>query len=490
MNDNNYKKYAKIEKCILMIGFGCIGQAVLPLILRHFDIKASQIRILSKYDDGLRVAQEFGVTLQIETVTRDNYQHIIGDQLHRGDFLLNLSVDVSSYDLIELCQKKGALYLDTCTEPWQGGYNDKNLPVAQRTNYALRESVRKLKKPNVPTAVITHGANPGLVSHFLKQALLNVAGDNGLIIQEPQSAAEWANLAQLLDIKAIQIAEHDTQITNRPKSAGEFVNTWSVDGFISEGGQPCELGWGTHERHWPFDGNEHIFGPRCAIYLDRRGASIKVRTWTPSLGPAHGFLITHAESISIPNYLTLKKADEICYRPTVHYAYVPCPDAVLSLKELALNNWHQQESKRIIFDEIIDGQDELGVLLLGNKKGAYWYGSQLSIHEARKCVPYNNATSLQVAIGVLAGMIWAIEHPDKGLVEPEDINYRYILNIARPYLGVVAGHYSDWTPLLKRKMESQDVCDYKDPWQFLNILVADETEALQGSLHPESKSDF
>jgi homospermidine synthase len=27
-----------------------------------------------------------------------------------------------------------------------------------------------------------------------------------------------------------------------------FVNTWSVEGFVSEGLQPAELGWGTHEK--------------------------------------------------------------------------------------------------------------------------------------------------------------------------------------------------------------------------------------------------
>ena len=31
-----------------------------------------------------------------------------------------------------------------------------------------------------PTAVIAHGANPGLVSHFVKQALMNIARDTGV----------------------------------------------------------------------------------------------------------------------------------------------------------------------------------------------------------------------------------------------------------------------------------------------------------------------
>ena len=49
--------------------------------------------------------------------------------------------------------------------------------MSRRSNYALRETMLKLvpKYRGGPTAVIAHGANPGLVSHFVKQALVNLA---------------------------------------------------------------------------------------------------------------------------------------------------------------------------------------------------------------------------------------------------------------------------------------------------------------------------
>ena len=40
------------------------------------------------------------------------------------------------------------------------------------------------------------------------------------------------------------------------------------------------------------------------------------------------------------------------YRPTVHYAYHPCDDAVLCLHELAGKNWQQQAEQRLMMDEI------------------------------------------------------------------------------------------------------------------------------------------
>ena len=191
-------------------------------------------------------------------------------RLGAGDFLLNVSVDVSSVALIELCQQKGALYLDTCIEPWPGGYTDPNLPPSARSNYALRESALALAPPLSRAArprSLTHGANPGLVSHFVKQALLDLAGPTSPATRigagVPGSRGDWARLAQRLGIKAIHIAERDTQVARSPKQPGEFVNTWSIDGFVSEGSQPAELGWGTHERHFPADGAASRFRLRC-----------------------------------------------------------------------------------------------------------------------------------------------------------------------------------------------------------------------------------
>jgi homospermidine synthase len=117
---------------------------------------------------------------------------------------LNLSVDVSSVALIQFAREHGALYLDTCIEPWAGGYTDPSMPVESRSNYHMRWQALKLRKGHEksPTAVLTHGANPGLVSHLVKQALLNIAKDTGLETNVPSARADWAKLAQALGIRS------------------------------------------------------------------------------------------------------------------------------------------------------------------------------------------------------------------------------------------------------------------------------------------------
>ncbi len=408
----NHTAHVDFPGRLIFIGFGSIGQGVLPLVLRHIGgLTAARITIVTADDSGRAQAEAAGITFIKQALNRENFRLVLEPMIGRGDFVLNLSVDVSSLALIRFCWERGALYLDTCLEPWAGGYTDPSLSPSRRSNYALREEALALRR------------------------------------ERPQAP-------------------------NIPKRTDEFVNTWSVDGFISEGCQPAELGWGSHERNFPRDGRRHDFGGGAAIYLMQPGAATRVRTWAPKAGPFHGFLITHGEAISIADYFTVRDGDRVDYRPTVHYSYHPCDSAVVSVHEFAGRNWRQQSHKRILLDEIVSGGiDELGVLLAGHRRNAYWYGSQLSIDEARRLAPHNSATSLQVCVSVLGGMVWAIENPGRGLVEPDEMDFRRVLDVCMPYLGPVVGEYSDWNPLHDRGRLFPEDLDESDPWQFKNVRV-------------------
>lgn len=464
--------HVKFHGRLLMVGFGCIGRGVLPLLLRHVDMSPEQLRIVTDRDARRAIADEYGVDIRVQALTRDNHREVLAAELGPGDFLLNLSINVASIDLIAWCQEHGVLYLDACIEPWAGGYYDASMSPARRSNYALREETLALRKPGGPTAVLTHGVNPGLVSHFVKQALLDIAAATGQAAAEPRDRAGWADLAHRLGVRTIHIAERDTQVSAQPKRPGEFVNTWSIEGFAGEACQPAELGWGSHERHWPADARRHAHGCDAAIYLERPGVATRVRSWTPLEGPYQGFLVTHGESISIADFLTVRRRDEVIYRPTVHYAYHPCDDAVLSLHELAGKGWRLQDRRReLVNGSIVAGMDELGVLLAGHAKNAYWFGSRLSNEATRKLCPHNNATSLQTAAGVLSGLVWAMRHPHAGIVDPDEMDFNEVLEVARPYLGEMVGVFSDWTPLEGRGRLFPEDLDVDDPWQFKNVRV-------------------
>jgi homospermidine synthase len=470
--------HAQITGPIVMIGFGSIGRGVLPLIERHFEYDPDRFVVIDPEDKNRGLLDERGIQYIQAELTRDNYREILEPLLTEGEgqgFCVNLSVDTSSLAIMKMCREIGALYIDTVTEPWPGFYFDKNVDSALRTNYALRETVRAEARnnPGGPTAVSCCGANPGMVSWFVKRALVHVATASGLDFDEPETREEWAALMQQTGVKGIHIAERDTQRSMIPKPMDVFMNTWSVEGFISEGIQPAELGWGTHEKTLPKGAGTHKEGCQAAIYLNQPGANTRVRTWCPTPGSQYGFLVTHNEAISIADYFTVGDAAKPTYRPTCHYAYHPCNVAVLSLHEMFGRNGIAQEEHDILDEhEIIDGADELGVLLYGHAKNAYWYGSQLSIHETRNLAPYQNATGLQVTSAVLAGMVWALENPEAGIVETDEMDYKRCLEIQLPYLGPVKGYYTDWTPLDGRPGFFAEDLDTEDPWQFKNILVS------------------
>ena len=470
--------HARIDGAIVMIGFGSIGRGTLPLIERHFAFDKSNFVVIGPDAADRNLLDERGIRFVQMAITRENYREVLTKYLTAGagqGFCVNLSVDTSSLDLMQHCRAIGALYIDTVVEPWPGFYFDRSLGPESRSNYALRETVLAARRaaPGGVTAVSCCGANPGMVSWFVKQALVDLARDLGDGAGEPKTRAQWGELARRLGVKGVHIAERDTQRAKSPKPRDVFVNTWSVEGFLSEGMQPAELGWGTHEKWAPDNAGFHKSGCGAAIYLNQPGANTRVRSWTPTARAQYGFLVTHNESISIADYFTLRDAKgEAVYRPTCHYAYHPCDDAVLSLHEMFGRAGAMQKEHHILGEaEIADGIDELGVLLYGHAKNAYWYGSQLSVEETRRLAPYQNATGLQVTSAVLAGMVWALENPMAGIVEADEMDFRRCLEIQAPYLGPVIGAYTDWTPLTDRPSLFPEDIDAGDAWQFRNVLV-------------------
>ncbi len=466
-----------IEGPIVMIGFGSIGKGTLPLIERHFTFDRSRLTVIDPDDRDRGIVDEMGYRFVHQAVTRENYRELLKPFLTEGagqGFCVNLSVDTSSLDLMMFCRELGVLYIDTVVEPWTGFYYDPKMNPAARSNYALRETVRaeKARSPGGTTAVSCCGANPGMVSWFVKEALLTVARDVGVDATVPADRAGWAKLMQAVGVKGIHIAERDTQRARHPKPRDVFVNTWSVEGFVSEGLQPAELGWGTHEAWMPPNGRRHEAGCQAAIYLMQPGANTRVRSWCPTPGAQYGFLVTHNEAISISDYFTVGEGQKAEYRPTCHYAYHPSNDAVLSLHEMFGAAGKKQSATHILDEnEIVDGIDELGVLLYGHARNAYWFGSQLSIEETRVLAPYQNATGMQVSSAVLAGMVWALENPMAGIVEADEMDHARCLEVQRPYLGPVVGVYTDWTPLAGRPGLFPEDLDEGDPWQFRNVLV-------------------
>jgi len=334
--------------------------------------------------------------------------------------------------------------------------------------------------------VLEHGANPGLISHFTKQGLIDIGNrviKDGKVkgkaadeIRQLIAEQKFNRLAMSLGVKVIHCSERDTQITDKPKQVNEFVNTWSVEGFREEGTTTAEMGWGTHEKELPPLAYEHAEGPRNQICLARMGINTWVSSWVPNYC-IHGMVVRHGEAFTISDRLTVWEKGKAIYRPTVHYAYCPADVAIASLNELRGYDYRLVKNQRILNDEIISGSDILGALLMGHAYSAWWIGSDLSIEESRRLVPHQNATTMQVAISVVAAAMWMIENPDRGVCVPDDLPHEYVLKVSKPYLGKWISKPTDWTPLKHYTNafpgHNNPQIDPADPWQFKNFLITD-----------------
>jgi len=463
-------KFVKYDKKILILGYGSVGQCILPLVIKHVARSPSQITVLEK-DDHKDVFTkrngDNGVKYVRKEILPGNLEATLKKYTEEGGFVIDVSLNIEAQSIIKWCLENGVHYTNTSLERW-GTEPDEKIPeLADRTLFHTHAVVCEMaaEYPNAATAVVTNGANPGLVTQLTKRALLKLAeGRKDLDhVLPPYSKEGWAELMRDLGVKVIHIAERDTQVIDKPKEKNEFVNTWSCEGFWAEGRAPAEMGWGTHENKKPENGESQ----GTAAYLKQPGLSVLMKSWVPQGGSYNGFCIQHSESITMSQYF---ETEDGKFRPSVYYVYQPCDAAIASVHELRGRELDLQSKTRIAKDEIVGGMDELGVLLIGDDF-AVWHGSQLSIEEARELVPGENATAIQVGAALLGGIIWAIQNPDRGYVEPEAMPYDFILKYADPYLGPIAFEKTDWRPNQDKNSLFYREYDAKNPCSFENFRV-------------------
>jgi len=440
---------------------------------------------MDQRDNRARVKDSLdkGATYVQDQITRGNIDAQLSKYLKAGDFLLDLAWNIDANTILQWCYDHGVMYLNTSIEEWDPYEGGANKHPLERTLYYRHMRMRDMKSrwtKTGATAIVEHGANPGLVSHLVKKSLVDIAtkglkeGKVGKDVEVALTSEDYKQLAHTLNVKVIHISERDTQVTNRPKQWGEFVNTWSVEGFYEEGIAPAELGWGTHEKTLPTNAYEHPSGPKNQIAIAQPGATTWVRSWVPNF-EIQGMVIRHGEAFTISDHLTVWDEGKAVYRPTVHYAYCPSNEAIVSMKELEMLNWQLHKDQRIMNDEITQGDDRLGVLLMGHPYKSWWTGSLLSIEQSRKLIPGQSATTVQVSSAVYAAVAWAMQNPNAGLLVPDELPWREVLGYAEKYWGGIHSEAADWDPLMNRRdlfegWNNKKV-DKSDPWQFSNFLV-------------------
>ena len=478
---------ADFRKKVLIIGYGAVSQCTLPILLKHVKIPFENITIIDIEDKSkpLKEWKSKGVKFFQQQITPENLSKVIDEHLEHGGLLIDLAWNIDCYEILKACHERDILYVNTSVEVWDSKSEMLTKTTFEKTLYYRHMQLKEKTKgwENSVTAVLDHGANPGLISHFTKRALIDIT--HRLIKDKKVSPVEgksllalsrehkFGELAMNLGVKVIHCSERDTQVTSKPKQVNECVGTWSIEGLREEGSAPAEIGWGLHEKELPKNSVVPPYGPKNQICLSQMGMNTWIRSWIPD-EEIVGMVIRHGEAFGISDRFTVYKNGKPIYRPTVHYAYMTCHETISSLHELRGRNYELQPKLRIMYDDIVSGADILGALVMGHKYNSWWTGSILNIEEARRLVPNQNATTVQVALGVVTAVRYMLENPRKGILLPDDLPHEFVLPIAMQYLGKWVSEPYDWTPLKNRTVffienKKQDF-DKSDPWQFKNFL--------------------
>ncbi|MHB0997024.1 MAG: saccharopine dehydrogenase NADP-binding domain-containing protein, partial [Elusimicrobiales bacterium] len=191
----------KFDNKILFVGYGSVAQCALPMLLKLVKVPAKNITVMDFEDKrgALKPMLAKGVKYVRAQVTKKNMGQLLGKYLKAGDMLIDLAWNIDACEILQWCHDRGVLYINTSTELWDPYKDAEKKHPTERTLYVRHMAMRKMIagwKTAGPTAVIEHGANPGLISHFAKKGLVDIA--TRLLAEKKVKGARAEKLKQLV----------------------------------------------------------------------------------------------------------------------------------------------------------------------------------------------------------------------------------------------------------------------------------------------------
>lgn len=443
---------------ILFIGFGAVAKCVCHVWKMILDDVSITKAVIIEPEDKIK-GVDFPEWLNYNHfkfgLTRENYIFAL-DKLqayYKGfDLVIDLSVYVGALEIVDWCQKNKVLYISTAIECWEDtplwkNSNDncsplkickeniENFESLQKNTLQYYQNIVSQKySKNSTTALLDMGQNPGCVSIYVKCALDFLADKYDI------KANTYAEKAMKLGLETIHISEYDSQITNLKASDEIFYNTWSPIGYVEEANDAVQIGFGSHEDMLP---TGVIYGEQ--IILPLRGMNAYAESYEPMRGKLKGRLISHSENNTLTKYLKFND-----YKPSTYYVYDSSKISQDSLEIMKERKYEIQDKFHVLnSNEIISGYDSVGTLLLfKDQTRNFWFGSIVT-NDYVKGININiNATTIQVAAGILGGINWLLRNKNHGICFPEDVdeNPQKFIDKVRPLLGHIYCGFVDYKP--------------------------------------------
>ena len=461
LNSVEYKNLVKqspykdpVKRKYVFIGVGSIAKPSLHYLDQFVDLDYKNVYLVDQYDmrekKSLKKVFERGAHFIQQKLGDEDWEPLFRKlDLKPHDIVVDLTTDTNGPMIVEILRKMSVIYMNTAIEiNWHNVGSTLYDNSLQIRHDKLKEIIKKVKDPHNVSHMYEFGMNPGLISHFVFQGLLDIAG-HVLKNRKDDKLAEYVAkkqynlIAKHLDLQTIHCSELDTQVVKNLKNDGTFINTWSVYGLLEEGLEPAQAGWGSHEKAIPADG-ELIGKSQIAFH-------------TPAYKKYHlsyvpdqeivGMVIPHGEAITLNESLKVGE-----YSPTVHYVYRICQQTKAMMDKMTFDELASVKNWRVLnpYEDDMSGEDRVGALLIfprnpitgENKPWSYWFGSILG----QGSNEFFGPTNIQVTVGVLSAFKYLVMNNNLGPMYPENIPTDFVLKNALPFMGRIVSSETKWNP--------------------------------------------
>ena len=164
---------------VLFVGYGAVAECTLPILFKHIKVPAKNVTVMDfeNRSEKLKKWTSKGVRFVRDRVTEENMATMLAKHVGAGDLLIDLAWNIDACEILQWCRDHGVMYINTSTELWDPYASGPNAHPTTKTLYWRHMNLRRMMakwKGKGATAVIEHGANPGLISHFTKQGLIDI----------------------------------------------------------------------------------------------------------------------------------------------------------------------------------------------------------------------------------------------------------------------------------------------------------------------------
>lgn len=408
-------------------GLGAVGFSFLKLVKDNAIFNPEDFFCIEQSEEKKQLFLEIGGLEShfiIDKITKDNYLDYLA-KLSDGDYLFDFAINIKNLEILKYCLEHNIHYLNTADSSWK---NDKEWR-SDHQHFLEYVKIKEQYKQHKTTSICLFGMNPGLVSSFTKKCIQEIVDkDSSLFVRIHRkklkkliSNNEYGKVCKILKVRDIQEVDNDDQVINIPYDENVCYSTWNVWAYYYETVSFPEIAFGNKKRYLQY--NKIYDCDQDDLYLGLRESAYKYEdsSYSPQ-GYVLGHLSTHEEIFTIRKYLTYKR-----YKPTVHFLYSPCEYALMSVKRFARTiptNLHLIKK-----EEISSGGESVGIIIQGKRFKTRYYGNYLNNSDIDDVV-----TVFQVGVSAYAAFEYIRNHPNQGMLFPEELDEKEVLFIAGKYL--------------------------------------------------------